>query len=333
MSHQATPKKPRGRPLFIVAYVAVLSLVGYFYVLPVGLQTGWAISLKLTDRATLCTWSRVLKFYTDLSRFDRMLRAAQSRVRVLERDVSSNLEKFSSSVGPFWVPHEEGPQRGIGYLIAEHDWVAATSADQSVREGDIVIDVGAHIGVFTRKPLQLGAEQVVAIEPYPQNVECLRRNFAKEIESGRVVVVASGAWNEKATLALHIGDSSAWNSFVHPMGADRLDVLVRSIDDILAELGLPSIDFIKIDVEGAEVEVVQGAAQILQTHKPRLMVDVHQGSSRWESLPAVIQDAQAGYQISCGPCQPSEGEDRHILPHVIFFYSRISFLAVLERIR
>ena len=318
MNQPAPRTRIRDRLLFKLAFVLVLTSI-FFYMLPVALQTGWAISLKLTDRATVCPWPRVLKLYTDLSRFGHMLEAAQSQVRILTQDDGANLDQFSSAVGPFWLSRQKGAQKGIGYLVAEHDWVAETSPYQTIREGDIVVDMGAHVGVFTRKALNLGAQKVVAIEPDPRNVECLRRNFTAEIESGRVVVVAEGAWNEDTTLTLYMGDSSAWNSFVHQVGADTVDVPVRPIDHIVTELGLPSVNFIKIDVEGAEVEVIEGAKQILRAQRPRLMIDVHQGSSRWKTLPAVIGEAQAGYEISCGPCQPSEGGDRHILPHVIFF--------------
>ena len=49
----------------------------------------------------------------------------------------------------------------------------------------MVLDGGAHVGVYVREALDRGARLVVAIEPAPANVECLRRNFPEEIADGR----------------------------------------------------------------------------------------------------------------------------------------------------
>ena len=61
-----------------------------------------------------------------------------------------------------------------------------------VRPGDVVLDCGANIGVFVRESLDAGAKTVVAIEPAPENIECLRRNFKDEIAAGRVIVYPEG---------------------------------------------------------------------------------------------------------------------------------------------
>ena len=66
-----------------------------------------------------------------------------------------------------------------------------------IRRGDIVLDAGANVGVFTRKALWAGASKVIAIEPAPENLECLRRNFAAEIADGRVVVYPKGVWDKR----------------------------------------------------------------------------------------------------------------------------------------
>jgi FkbM family methyltransferase len=50
-----------------------------------------------------------------------------------------------------------------------------------VESGDVVIDVGGHLGTFTRFALDHGARQVVGLEPEPRNVACFRRTFDREI--------------------------------------------------------------------------------------------------------------------------------------------------------
>ena len=64
-----------------------------------------------------------------------------------------------------------------------------------MREGDVVIDVGADLGTFTRIALQRGARLVIAVEPDPVNAACFLRAFAKEIADGRVRLVEAAAWH------------------------------------------------------------------------------------------------------------------------------------------
>jgi hypothetical protein len=75
---------------------------------------------------------------------------------------------------------------------------------------------------------------VIAIEPVPQNLECIRRNFRTEIESGRVVVYPK----------------------------------------LVGEWKLERVDFIKMDIEGSEPKALLGAQQTITRYKPRLEVEV-----------------------------------------------------------
>ena len=84
-----------------------------------------------------------------------------------------------------------------------------------VRKGDIVLDCGANLGTFTRTALDRGAKTVVAIEPAPENLECIRRSFKDEIASGRVILYPKGVWDKDDVLTLHIHhDNSAADSFL-----------------------------------------------------------------------------------------------------------------------
>jgi FkbM family methyltransferase len=142
-----------------------------------------------------------------------------------------------------------------------------------VQSGDVVVDVGAHVGTFGDDALRRGASKVILIEPDPVNVECIRRNFAQEIAGGRVIVVPEGAWSSRSTLKFSTGVSnSGTGSFVvQEEGSKTLSIPVRPLDDILAGLGIGKIDYIKIDIEGAEREALKGARQTLRRWRPVLM--------------------------------------------------------------
>jgi hypothetical protein len=67
---------------------------------------------------------------------------------------------------------------------------------------------------FTRVALNRGAKQVIAIEPAPENLECLSRNFSREIQSGKVVIYPKGVWNKDDVLPMDLNRNSAGDSFV-----------------------------------------------------------------------------------------------------------------------
>jgi len=81
--------------------------------------------------------------------------------------------------GPYWVPKRNGDS--LTEDLSEQATQVYGDREDGVHPGDVVFDCGANIGVYTRVALAAGAKLVVAIEPAPENVECLRRNFAAEI--------------------------------------------------------------------------------------------------------------------------------------------------------
>ena len=95
-----------------------------------------------------------------------------------------------------------------------------------VREGNIVIDCGAHVGAYSAQALALGAEKVIAIDPDPTQVECLRRNFAVEIAEGRLIVVPKAIWSSEGSMTLNVGTAhSAMSSLFYQNGGDEVEVL------------------------------------------------------------------------------------------------------------
>jgi FkbM family methyltransferase len=138
--------------------------------------------------------------------------------------------------------------------------------------GGVVLDVGAHIGCFTLAAARAHAAKIVALEPVPGNVECLRATIeANKIEGATVIPVAAGAavgGCERATDGAH----HARYSSVLAIGAQRVRAPVRPIDQTMGDLRLDSLDFVKIDAEGMEREVLAGARETISRHRPTLAV-------------------------------------------------------------
>jgi len=131
------------------------------------------------------------------------------------------------------------------------------------KRGDIVIDVGAHVGTFTVNAAKLVGDKglVVAIEPEPSNLALLQRNIDSQ-NLNNVKVIRKAVWDKAAKLWLYLSKHSGLHSLCYASG-DRVEVEAESLDNIVSKLGLSQVDFVKIDVEGAEIEVLKGAERIL----------------------------------------------------------------------
>ena len=228
-------------------------------------------------------------------------------------------ELYQTSLGKFWIP---APGKGLlTWLI----WEIAIQQDYEsgevvIRPGDNVIDCGAHVGVFTRYALSRGAGRVIAIEPEPTNTAVLEENFAAEIASGRVTLIKAGVWDRKDVITLSDSeDNSARHSFVSdaPGRSKEQSIPVLPLDDIVAQLPLDRVDFIKMDIEGAERRALAGARQIIARFKPKMAICTYHLRDDTTAIPAVVRNAQPQYQLHAKDVET--GLDRFVTK-VVFFH-------------
>ena len=130
-----------------------------------------------------------------------------------------------------------------------------------VKEGDVVFDAGAEIGGFTISVARK-ASHVIAIEPEPINVKMLRVNVTIN-NLCNVDIVERGLWNRRAILDLHLSNEQGSHSLIYDWGKRDVKVQVDTLDNIVSELGIKRIDFLKMDIEGAELEALEGAKHTL----------------------------------------------------------------------
>ncbi len=241
------------------------------------------------------------------------LAAASRRV---ETD-PAGLELWETPEGRLWAP--KGSADALMQDLAEERLRIYGSGDWGERRGDTVLDCGANIGLFTRVALRSGAKLVVAIEPAPENLECLRRNVAADIAAGRVIVYPKGVWDKDDFLEMNMNPgNSAANSFVLGGGQNqgRLRLPLTTIDKLAAELKLDRVDFIKMDVEGAERRALAGARETLAKYHPRLSVSAYHLPDDPDVLPSAVRQGWAGYRMRCGLCGTPAGPIR---PEILYF--------------
>jgi FkbM family methyltransferase len=298
--------------LLVLFMVAVLTfVVGFFVYRPIS-----AAEMVVVGRGPDCPTVEAIQSY---KRFfsSEALQAKHTKTALIDK-VDGAYQHIQTAWGPFWEPKIEGS--AVVAQLAETDAKYADFAPPPIHAGDIVLDCGANVGTFTHYALRLGAKKVVAIEPAPNNLESLRRNFAKEVAEGRVIIYAKGVWDKDDFLTLHESNSTSAMDSVVITKDTRTGVRVplTTIDKIVPELGLERVDFIKMDIEGAEKPALTGARETLLKWKPRLEISVNHLSEDPVKVPQLILQLQPQYKKRCLLCEADWNRWR-ILENILFF--------------
>ena len=136
---------------------------------------------------------------------------------------------------------------------------------------DFIVDAGAHIGLsalfFAN---QYPRAKVIAIEPEPGNFKLLCRNTRRY---SAIFPLQAGLWNKEGHLRITDSSAESW-AFRVSEAAEDTGIPAISIDHIIEKYGITSIDVLKIDIEGAEVEVFSGCPKWLGCVK-NLIIELH----------------------------------------------------------
>jgi FkbM family methyltransferase len=273
-------------------------------------------AIVLAGRSPYCPYTQAISSLEHTRRLtatkDRILAAS----RLLEKD-PSGLVHWATPKGNFWIT--AGNDFFLPFHIAEQEEGIYFHPEVSIRQDDVVLDCGANVGVYTRRALEAGAKLVVAIEPAPDTLECLRRNLAKEVSEGSVIIYAKGVWDKDDELTLYEDpkNTAAASFFHHEEGAKAIEkVPLTTIDKLVRELKLERVDFIKMDIEGAEPKAIAGARDTLMRFRPRMALTTYHAVDHPQTVPAAVRAVVPDYQMRCGVCTEY---DNRIRPDVIFF--------------
>jgi FkbM family methyltransferase len=164
--------------------------------------------------------------------------------------------------------------------------------------GSVVVDVGANIGEFSIACLDLGAKSVVAIEPDRNAIRALRRNMSDRPAEIHEVLLS----DDDESLTFYYSTATADSSFIPPdRWSESAKLRSMRLDKLLAGR---RIDVLKIDAEGAEPEVLQGARGLFP-HIPFITVETsteRQGQSTFSACHEIL--TQAGF--SCEKVRDGE---------------------------
>jgi FkbM family methyltransferase len=180
----------------------------------------------------------------------------------------------------------------LGLLVLEELCAIYERGEARIRRGDIVLDLGAHVGTFTRFALNRGAAKVIAFEPEPSHVVCLKKTFTSELEKGSVHIIEAAAWNREGCAQFKC---DGVGSRVTENGS--ISVSLTTVDKVVAELELDKIDFIKADIEGAERQALAGAAETIRRFGPRMALCTYHYADDLRIIPDVVRSIRP-YSVS-----------------------------------
>ena len=186
-------------------------------------------------------------------------------------------------------------------LIAEFDGFIAACTP-----GMVLLDLGAHFGLFSLAALHFGGAdaRAVAVDPSATSVKMLRRMVRLNRMEHRVRVIRAAATAEEGEVELVDAGVFAAGFFVHPDAAhpasERTTATGVTVDGLCRRLGLRPTH-LKIDVEGFEVEILRGAQETLRASpRPLVFIELHNAMVRGhggDNAAAIRELQDAGYTL------------------------------------
>lgn len=227
---------------------------------------------------------------------------------------------------PFAHTINAGPARGLRFEVSlpldKAVWAGTYEVEFSqalhdaVRPGDICYDIGGYRGYMAGVLAMAGAAGVIVFEPFPRNIVALKRLM--QLNPGLPLKLEERALgNTDGVVAFHVmSDSSMGKLSGSPFQAQaRYEEVIRvpisKLDSVVRDRNVPPPAVMKIDVEGAEADVLKGGMETLAAFHPRIFLEAHSKALADECCEIL---ATLGYSIKqLGVPQAADEATRHVV--------------------
>jgi FkbM family methyltransferase len=246
----------------------------------------WIGSAALWIRSRPRLAATVLRWVPDLSLTIRLAHLGRFRIR-LRRNRA------------FWLRNPEEFER-FPFRVLQH----------LIRPGDIVADIGANLGLYSRfLTTWTRASSVLAFEPWLQNCAFLRDNMIRGGMEHKVEILACALADVEGEADFQVDDVQSASGSLDKVrggapseGRENLHlpprterVECRTLDGLVGARRIPAPDVLKIDVEGAEAFVLRGARRLLTERRPRLLIELHGAQESRDVLELLFEH---GYEVA-----------------------------------
>jgi len=193
---------------------------------------------------------------------------------------------WSTPLGSYWGREDDREALAHALTYREVDELFL-QGPSGIRKGDIVFDGGSHLGTFTRLALERGAQTVIAIDADPTTMMCFKKTFSTEIAAGQVVAIEAALWNKSGEFLVLTEEANSLNTSVHAEGKESqarspVRIPTITIDETVRSMNIKKVDFIKLNIEGAEREALLGAVDTIRLFHPRIKASIeHSMDDPW----------------------------------------------------
>ncbi len=192
----------------------------------------------------------------------------------------------------YYARNNQFPYFGETLYFPPDSYVFAKACEEGIYEKDYLallqfairpktwyFDIGANIGLMSAPLLYTdNTLQVVSVEASPITSACITRSAARSANHARWHVISKAMGESPGKLAFH-ANPSAGGAFDglrdtgRIAGGSTVEVEVTTLDQVWSDFGCPSVSVIKIDVEGAENQVIKGARTCLAKNRPAILIE------------------------------------------------------------
>ena len=206
------------------------------------------------------------------------------------------------SLESFGYPIRMFTGRGACYTTFVHQQYRCETSDGAIEcaAGDTAIDAG---GCYGDTALYLAHKagptgKVASFEFLPFNVSVFRKNLALNPDlADRIRLLESPVYSESGQEMRVVGNGPGTRVEPATTASDGPTVQTLKIDDLIISGNLSQIDFIKMDIEGSELEALQGSLNVLRRFKPKLAITVYHDFKDFWTIPQYLDGLDLGYRF------------------------------------
>ena len=191
-----------------------------------------------------------------------------------------------------------GPLKGLYFCApsgpAGYFWGNACQSEieifaKNLKPGKIFLDIGAQVGYLSLVASKFVGEsgKVYAFEPYIENFNALKQNISQN-RIFNIFPLNIALSEESGAVFLELKADTTRTAITN--GVTGLKINSNTLDNLIAEENLPAPDFVKIDVEGAEMKVLSGMLQTIDNSRPNILVEIHRLGKPFNDFVRTLSD-------------------------------------------
>jgi len=166
-----------------------------------------------------------------------------------------------------------------------------------VKRDDIVFDIGTHFGFFSYYAITKNAREVYAFEPNPYVFEILKKHaemWSDKIKPFEIALYSSNGFQE----LLIPNPLAGWSTLApKEREGEKVKVKTMTLDSFCKEYNVERVDFIKIDAEGSEREIIKGAKETIKKFKPRMAITAYHLPDNKKVIPELVLSIRDDYKF------------------------------------